>query len=155
MPIKQLKIWMVLGSRTKVVISTSPESRTCRATPTSRGESGLVGLIFWLGYHVSSGTLAVALTLTRSAIASWGPTFQKIGAHLHRSWLSGSFSRLVELGVGRRFARMACGDVQMYNVVFVLGGPGAGKGTQCHKIEEVIIYWFTSFFFRDRITLYN
>ena len=42
--------------------------------------------------------------------------------------------------MGRRFARMACGDVQMYNVVFVLGGPGAGKGTQCHKIEEVIIY---------------
>lgn len=24
-----------------------------------------------------------------------------------------------------------------YNVVFVLGGPGAGKGTQCAKIVEV------------------
>ena len=24
-----------------------------------------------------------------------------------------------------------------YNVLFVLGGPGAGKGTQCEKIVEV------------------
>ena len=24
-----------------------------------------------------------------------------------------------------------------YNVMFVLGGPGAGKGTQCEKIVEV------------------
>ncbi|KAL8582949.1 hypothetical protein ACOMHN_006493 [Nucella lapillus] len=28
----------------------------------------------------------------------------------------------------------------MYNVVFVLGGPGAGKGTQCQKIEEEFGY---------------
>lgn len=28
----------------------------------------------------------------------------------------------------------------MYNVVFVLGGPGAGKGTQCQKIEETFGY---------------
>ena len=27
-----------------------------------------------------------------------------------------------------------------YNVVFVLGGPGAGKGTQCAKIVEVRMY---------------
>ncbi|KAK7101215.1 UMP-CMP kinase-like [Littorina saxatilis] len=27
-----------------------------------------------------------------------------------------------------------------YNVVFVLGGPGAGKGTQCLKIEETFGY---------------
>ncbi len=26
------------------------------------------------------------------------------------------------------------------NVVFVLGGPGAGKGTQCHKIVEHFSY---------------
>jgi len=25
------------------------------------------------------------------------------------------------------------------NVMFVLGGPGAGKGTQCYKIVEVSI----------------
>lgn len=25
-----------------------------------------------------------------------------------------------------------------FNVVFVLGGPGAGKGTQCQKIVEVV-----------------
>ena len=24
----------------------------------------------------------------------------------------------------------------MYNVIFVLGGPGAGKGTQCEKITQ-------------------
>ena len=36
----------------------------------------------------------------------------------------------------RRVFSMA-GDGQKYNVVFVLGGPGAGKGTQCQKIEEV------------------
>ncbi|GFS19298.1 UMP-CMP kinase, partial [Elysia marginata] len=27
-------------------------------------------------------------------------------------------------------------DKNQYNVVFVLGGPGAGKGTQCEKIQE-------------------
>lgn len=27
-----------------------------------------------------------------------------------------------------------------YNVVFVLGGPGAGKGTQCERIQEVSDY---------------
>lgn len=27
-----------------------------------------------------------------------------------------------------------------YNVVFVLGGPGAGKGTQCERIQEVFGY---------------
>lgn len=32
------------------------------------------------------------------------------------------------------------GDPLMYNVVFVLGGPGAGKGTQCEKIEEKFGY---------------
>lgn len=26
-----------------------------------------------------------------------------------------------------------------YNVVFVLGGPGAGKGTQCESIVKVIL----------------
>ena len=26
-----------------------------------------------------------------------------------------------------------------YNVVFVLGGPGAGKGTQCERIVKVIL----------------
>ena len=26
-----------------------------------------------------------------------------------------------------------------YNVIFVLGGPGAGKGTQCEKIVQVRI----------------
>jgi adenylate kinase family enzyme len=25
-----------------------------------------------------------------------------------------------------------------YNVVFVLGGPGAGKGTQCERIVKVL-----------------
>ena len=27
-------------------------------------------------------------------------------------------------------------DDQKINVIFVLGGPGAGKGTQCHKLVE-------------------
>lgn len=35
---------------------------------------------------------------------------------------------------------MAGDSAQMYNVVFVLGGPGAGKGTQCTKIEETFGY---------------
>jgi hypothetical protein len=29
-----------------------------------------------------------------------------------------------------------------FNVIFVLGGPGAGKGTQCAKIVEVSKYLF-------------
>lgn len=29
------------------------------------------------------------------------------------------------------------GDCNKYNVVFVLGGPGAGKGTQCERIQSV------------------
>lgn len=33
-----------------------------------------------------------------------------------------------------RTSRMAHGDASRYNVVFVLGGPGAGKGTQCSNI---------------------
>ncbi|KAK7495910.1 hypothetical protein BaRGS_00012900 [Batillaria attramentaria] len=32
------------------------------------------------------------------------------------------------------------GDPQKYNVIFVLGGPGAGKGTQCEKIEKEFGY---------------
>lgn len=33
------------------------------------------------------------------------------------------------------------------NIVFVLGGPGAGKGTQCEKIVQVFIFLFHNFFF--------
>ncbi|XP_005099233.1 UMP-CMP kinase [Aplysia californica] len=32
---------------------------------------------------------------------------------------------------------MSGDSASLYNVVFVLGGPGAGKGTQCEKINEV------------------
>ena len=37
---------------------------------------------------------------------------------------------------------IAAGTSKMskYNVVFVLGGPGAGKGTQCQKIVQVRFY---------------
>jgi len=38
---------------------------------------------------------------------------------------------------------MASGDAsnsQKYNVIFVLGGPGAGKGTQCEKITQTFKY---------------
>lgn len=35
---------------------------------------------------------------------------------------------------------MAEGDVKMMNVVFVLGGPGSGKGTNCTKIVEKFGY---------------
>ena len=34
----------------------------------------------------------------------------------------------------RQITKMAS---DKFNVVFVLGGPGAGKGTQCSKIVEV------------------
>jgi UMP-CMP kinase len=30
------------------------------------------------------------------------------------------------------------------NVVFVLGGPGAGKGTQCEKIVQVLLIFIIS-----------
>ncbi|CAL1534440.1 unnamed protein product [Lymnaea stagnalis] len=35
---------------------------------------------------------------------------------------------------------MADKSKSQYNVVFVLGGPGAGKGTQCEKIQETFGY---------------
>ena len=140
MPVKQLKIWIALGGGSKVVFPAPPESRTCRVTtPEASSASRAHLLIKPRGYHVSSGTLAVASALTRLAITRWEPTCRGLGAHLHRSWLSSTFSQPLELGaLRRRFVRMACGDVRMYNVVFVLGGPGAGKGTQCQRIEEVI-----------------
>ena len=32
------------------------------------------------------------------------------------------------------------------SIVFVLGGPGAGKGTQCEKIVNVSLLLFSSFY---------
>ena len=90
---------------------------------------------------VTTSAVAASSALTRLAIAKWGPAWQQFGGHLNRSSLSSRAPLLpLELGLWRRcFARMAgSGDVQKYNVVFVLGGPGAGKGTQCQMIEEVI-----------------
>ena len=34
-------------------------------------------------------------------------------------------------------------SMSKYNVVFVLGGPGAGKGTQCQNIVKVICQFMT------------
>ena len=42
------------------------------------------------------------------------------------------FSRILQSGVVARALKMS-----KFNVVFVLGGPGAGKGTQCEKIVKV------------------
>uniref|UniRef100_A0AC34QL41 UMP-CMP kinase n=3 Tax=Panagrolaimus sp. JU765 TaxID=591449 RepID=A0AC34QL41_9BILA len=39
--------------------------------------------------------------------------------------------------IGKRFIqKMSGGDKKLYNVVFVLGPPGSGKGTQCSKIQD-------------------
>ena len=40
-------------------------------------------------------------------------------------------------GIRRLFSSVMAPARDKFNVVFVLGGPGAGKGTQCARIVEV------------------
>jgi hypothetical protein len=59
-------------------------------------------------------------------------TFGKVGI----GQLQSRVQKTVSVPV--RHIRMS-GDKSKYNVVFVLGGPGAGKGTQCVRIDEVCV----------------
>ena len=45
-------------------------------------------------------------------------------------------ARLLPLQTRHRYFHISF-SMAKYNVMFVLGGPGAGKGTQCEKIVEV------------------
>lgn len=88
---------------------------------------------------VTTSPVAVASTLIRPAIVRWGQTTRKFGVHCSLPRLKREGFPLL-LFARRCFVGMAGGEPNhKYNVVFVLGGPGAGKGTQCLKIEEVII----------------
>ena len=48
-------------------------------------------------------------------------------------------------GLRRLFSSVMAPVRERFNVVFVLGGPGAGKGTQCARIVEVSLLRYLLF----------
>ena len=62
------------------------------------------------------------------------PRLTACHALLHSRMLSAA---LLVNGIRRLFSAAMAPAREKFNVVFVLGGPGAGKGTQCARIVEV------------------
>ena len=112
--------------------------RSIRRT-TAVGLAGLLGVSATLVATSNKNEMAS----TAPATGTNGSTIYEVNCHVHtdvadafKTWLKPHYAEILKLDGFQSAEMLEVEDVpsEIPNVLFVLGGPGAGKGTQCSNI---------------------